>query len=103
MQGMTGRGDALLPLMGVPVTFHFGGGNHPHRTEPLGVQDPARDLSQKRGAMEAETGSGLRNGEDVGIRCRIAHNARIPGETVEDKGLTYYINRSKMSTSGSCS
>ena len=51
--------------------------------------------------MEAETSSGLGNGEHVGIRWRVAHRARIPGETGEDKGLTYYINRSKMSASGS--
>jgi len=59
VQGMIGRGDALLALMGVSVAFHFGGGDDPHRAEPLGMERTPRDLSQERGAMETETSSGL--------------------------------------------
>ena len=52
--------------------------------------------------MEAKTGGGLRYSKHGGIRWRVAHRTRIPGERAEDKGLTYCINHSKMRTSGGC-
>jgi len=37
VQGMIRRGNPLLALMRVPVSFHFGSGNDPYRAKPFSV------------------------------------------------------------------
>lgn len=63
VQRVIRRGDPRLALMGMAVTFHFGGGDHPDRAESRGVQAAALNLPQERVAVQPQFRRRLRDGQ----------------------------------------